>query len=258
MKFTKDKIIGLSATVIFHALLVLLLVFVVIEKPEPQEEGGVEVMMGFVELAQGEVPPMQGEPSMENVSEPVEEVAEEEPVITQEAEPTVSLDNKKKHEEKPVKKEKTEEEIRREKEKKAADNANKLISGAFGKGNAMGSSGTGSEGKGQQGSVGGNSASGLSSGIGGHGSWKLEGRSLGTGSLPSPSYNVKEEGTVVVDIWVNPAGNVVRTSINLNGTKTSSPELKNAAEKAAKRAKFNAVSGVDLQKGTITYVFNLR
>ena len=69
---------------------------------------------------------------------------------------------------------------------------------------------------------------------------------------------MKEEGTVVVDIWVNPAGTVVRTGINIARTNTSSTALRKAAEKAAAKARFNAIGGVENQRGTITYNFKLK
>lgn len=260
MKFKRNNWIGLLVSVALHLLLALLLWLVAIDRPKPKEEGGVEVMMGFVEVSSGDFSPAEGAPA---ITEPQTEslpVVEEEPVITQNDEPSldvkVSQKNNKKPE-KPVKKEKTEEEIRIEKEKAAAVTANKLISGAFGKGNAMADSGTSDSGKGIQGSADGNSDKGDTVGAGGYGSFSLSGRSLGTGALPAPSYNVREEGTVVVNIWVNPKGQVIRTSINPD-TNTSSSELRNAAEKAARLARFNEIAGVDDQQGTITYIFNLK
>lgn len=260
MKFNRNNSIGLLVSVVLHLLLILVLWLVTVERPEQQEEGGVEVMMGFVEVASGDLSPMPGEPAVvEPQTESVPEV-EEEPMVVQNDEPSVNVntgnENKKKPE-KPVKKEKTEEEIRLEREKAAAANANKLIAGAFGKGSSMTNSGKADTGNGVQGSVDGNSNTGETAGVGGYGSFNLSGRSLGTGSLPAPSYNVREEGTVVVNIWVNPKGRVIRTSINPK-TNTSSSELRNAAEKAARLARFNEISSVDDQQGTITYVFNLK
>jgi TonB family protein len=108
-----------------------------------------------------------------------------------------------------------------------------------------------------QGSQTGNSDTGLSQGTGGYGSFNLDGRSLGTGGLPRPVYDVQDEGRVVVTITVNPQGEVISTSINRQ-TNTVNPALRKAAEDAAKRARFNAVSGLNNQTGTITYYFNLK
>jgi TonB family protein len=195
----------------------------------------------------------------EETAPQVQETVEQD-IITQETEETVAIKPKaepKKKEE--VKKpEKTEaekaEEARKlaaakaERERKEAEEAaRKRVAGAFGKGAQMGI----------QGSPTGNAPSGATSGTGGYGSFNLGGRSLGEGGLPRPVYNVQDEGRVVVTITVNPAGHVIATSINRQ-TNTVNPALRKAAEDAAKKARFNAVSGLNNQTGTITYYFNLK
>ena len=136
--------------------------------------------------------------------------------------------------------------------------ARKKVAGAFGKGSQMtGNKGTSVGGTGTEGSKEGNSSTGAKTGTGGYGTFDLGGRSLGTGSLPKPAYNVQEEGRVVVNITVNPAGQVVATSINPQ-TNTVNSALRKAAEDAARKARFNTVDGVTNQTGTITYYFNLR
>ena len=110
-------------------------------------------------------------------------------------------------------KEKTEAEKRAEAEKAAAEKkaaaeraaaeaAAKKIAGAFGKGTQMGNKGTGTTGSGLEGSPTGNSSEGKSGGVGGYGTFDLNGRSLGSGGLPMPVYNVQDEGRVVVTITV--------------------------------------------------------
>ena len=49
----KNKITGLVGTFVLHAVVLLLLFFLAISKPKAQEEGGVPVMLGDMELAQG-------------------------------------------------------------------------------------------------------------------------------------------------------------------------------------------------------------
>ena len=143
--------------------------------------------------------------------------------------------------------------------KAAADAAAKRVSGAFGKGSKMDvNQGTTAAGTGVEGSHNGNSAQGAKEGMGGYGTFDLGGRSLGEGGLPRPVYNVQEEGRVVVTITVNPAGLVIDATINLNQTKTMSSALRQAALNAAKKARFNTVSGLNNQIGTITYFFNLK
>lgn len=140
--------------------------------------------------------------------------------------------------------------------KEAEEAARRTVAGAFGKGSQMGSKGN-TTGNGIQGSPTGNAPEGAATGVGGYGSFSLNGRSIGPGGLPKPVYNVQDEGKVVVNITVNPAGQVIATSINRQ-TNTVNPALRKAAEDAAKRARFNAVSGLNNQSGTITYNFNLK
>lgn len=165
-------------------------------------------------------------------------------------------------------KEKTEAEKRAEAEKAAAEKkaateraaaeaAAKKIAGAFGKGTQMGDKGSGTTGSGLEGSPTGNSSEGKSTGVGGYGTFDLNGRSLGSGGLPMPVYNVQDEGRVVVTITVNSAGQVISTSINKR-TNTVNASLRKAAEEAARKARFNRVDGVNNQTGTITYYFKLK
>ena len=94
------------------------------------------------------------------------------------------------------------------------------------------------------------------SGSAGYGTWDLGGRDM-IGELPRPTYNVQEEGRVVVTITVDPNGNVIEASIN-NRTNTTNKQLRNAAIEAARKIKFNPVEGKNNQTGTITYYFKLK
>lgn len=278
----KSKVTGIIGTVVLHILVILLLFFCSLTRPEKQEEGGVPVMLGNTETAQGDADPFtltevdvlpQPEtsvPEPETTSEP--EVKQ--PMITQDDEPSIQVKKENPKEEKPKKevtptkkpetkpvvtkpKEKTEAEKRAEQERAAAQAAASKIAGAFGKGSKMGSKGTSESGEGIQGSPDGNGNTGKTSGVGGYGTFDLNGRSLGSGGLPVPVYNVQDEGRVVVTIVVNPAGRVISTSINKR-TNTVNPALRRAAEEAARRARFNTVDGVNNQTGTITYYFKLK
>lgn len=278
----QSKVTGIIGTLVFHVLVLLLLFFFKLAVPEKEEEGGVPVMLGNTELAQGNSDPYtmtevdilpQQESSSPEISEPKPEV--EQPMITQTDEPSIQIKEEKKKEhktekneqkadsKKPVEqkvekpKEKTEAEKRAEAEKAAAEAAASKIAGAFGKGSAMGNKGNAVSGTGIQGTSQGNSSTGNATGIGGYGTFDLNGRSLGTGGLPVPVYNVQDEGRVVVTIVVNPAGQVISTSINKR-TNTVNPALRKAAEEAARKARFNSVDGVDNQSGTITYYFRLK
>ena len=292
----KNKITGLVGTLVLHTILLILLFLIAIRTPKAQEEGGVPVMLGEVPASQGNADPytltdvdIWEEPEIPTEvaqSEPVPEIETKTEMITQEEEPTIAVPKKvekpkptpkketvkkqpAKAKEQPVKpKEKTEAEKKAEaerlaaekkkaEEKAAAEAAAKRVAGAFGKGTQIGNKGTGTTGSGIEGSPTGNAAEGKSTGVGGYGTFDLNGRSLGSGGLPRPIYNVQVEGRVVVTITVNPAGEVISTSINKR-TNTVNAALRKAAEDAARKARFNSVDGVNNQTGTITYYFKLK
>ena len=101
------------------------------------------------------------------------------------------------------------------------------------------------------------SSEGKAIGETGYGTWDLGGRDM-VGNMPRPSYKgIQEEGRVVVTITVNPKGDVIETRIN-NRTNTTNMQLRNAAEEAARKTKFNAIDGKNNQTGTITYYFKLK
>lgn len=86
----------------------------------------------------------------------------------------------------------------------------------------------------------------------------LKGRSV-QGALPRPSYGVQEEGTVVVDIWVDNYGNVQKAIAGARGTTVTDKTLWAAARSAAMKAHFNQSKDAPaLQQGTITYIFKLK
>ena len=279
----KSKITGIAGTLIVHVIVIALLFWLGMDIPEKQEEGGVPVMMGNAELAQGSSDPYmmtevdvapQPEYSEPEITTP--QPAPEQQMITQQDEPSLQVKEEKpkpdKKVEKPVEKvpekkpdtkvekpkvEKTEAEKRAEAEKAAAEAAANKIAGAFGKGAQMGNKGSATSGQGVQGKPDGNSTTGGMAGMSGV-DFDLNGRSVGPGGLPRPVYNGKEGGIVVVIIVVNPAGKVISTEINLRRTNTVNSVLRKAAEDAARKARFNAVDGVGDQIGTITYYFELK
>ena len=287
----KGEYIGVLGTLLVHVAVIALLILVSFTVPQPDEDaGGVPVLMGNVESARGFDDPSLVDVDVldEDAATPAEtepELPSEQDLLTQTEEETVTLKPKTEEPKKetvkpkevtkpkePVKKpEKTEAEKaaeakrlaeeKTERERKAAEEAaRKRVVGAFGKGAQMeGNKGTAASGTGTEGSKEGNSSTGAKTGIGGKGTFDLGGRSLGAGTrLPKPECSVREEGRVVVNITVNPAGLVIGTSVNLSLTNTSDQTLRKAALDAAKKARFEAVERVTNQTGTITYYFNLR
>lgn len=286
MEAQKDKMISIIGTAGFHLLIILFLLFYYL-KPSPvirhsDELGGVPVMFGNVANAGGDDEPFgrgngnQGaaETTSPNVVEdPIPMVENttvktkpavtntEKTAVTQDFEETVAIKEAKRKAEEKKQQEAAEQHKKAEAERVAQQEAakkgqiNNQMAGLFGNGTGSGSRGEGT-GEGTQGVPTGNASYGKTSGVGGWGSFDLGGRSLGSGGLVKPNYSVDDYGTVVVDILVNAKGDVVEATIG-KGTNTPNTNLRNEALRAAKRTKFNAVSSVINQKGTITYKFNL-
>ena len=255
---TKNQIQGIAVTLVVHLLVVLLLLMVRLSAPVPEEESGIPVMLGNALLAQGHTESYQytgvssvksDVPNVNNapLTQPQPQV--DEPLITQPDEPTVDMPTA----------EEIEAQKRAEAERQAAERAAQQMASAFGKGFEMGSKGEATEkaDEGTQGTETGVAAADKAVGIGVQGTFDLNGRSISGSGLPIPVNTVQDEGRVVVNITVNPSGEVIATSINRR-TNTVNPELRKAAEDAAKRARFNNIEGVDNQSGTITYYFKLR
>ena len=258
MKVEKNQIAGLAVTLAVHALVVLLLVLLKLNAPLQEEESGIPVTLGNVAQAQGHTESYQftevssiksNVPNIENAPQTQPQPQVEEPLVTQPDEPTVDMPTA----------EEIEAQKRAEAERQAAERAAQQMASAFGKGFEMGSKGEATEQpvEGTQGSETGVSSAEKAVGIGVQGTFDLNGRSISGEGLPIPVNTVQDEGRVVVTITVNPAGQVIATSINLR-TNTSNPQLRKAAEDAAKRARFNNIDAVDNQTGTITYYFKLR
>lgn len=258
MRVTKSQIQGAVATLAVHAGAVVLLLLLVMRTPQLEAESGIPVMLGNTELAKGhaesyqftEVSSVKSDvPNIENAPQTQLNPQVDEPLITQPDEPTVEVSTP----------EEVEAQKRAEAERLAAERAAQQMASAFGKGFEMGSKGTAEEApeEGTQGTQEGVAGADKAVGIGVQGTFDLNGRSISGSGLPVPVNTVQDEGRVVVNITVNPAGQVIATTINRR-TNTVNPDLRKAAEDAAKRARFNVIDGVDEAHGTITYYFKLR
>lgn len=85
-------------------------------------------------------------------------------------------------------------------------------------------------------------------------SWTLSGRTVI--SMPQPSYDFNQEGTVVVRVQVNAAGKVVDAKVD-TGTTINDPHTIQLAIEAAYKATFSR-SDASSQIGTITYRFKIK
>lgn len=276
MKFNKDDLYSLLGSVGFHLLILLVLSLTILSTVVPEEDSGVLVNFGNVDESAGTFEPLNtGQEPMEETTPPppptpAVETAKEE-LVTQDVEESVALAEAKKKKEEQRKKEEAikreQDRIQKEKleQQRLADAQRQKelaiknkVAGAFGAGSAAGSSqGSGETGSGNQGSPFGNSDHGANDGVGGYGSFSLNGRSIGAGGLPRPAYTIQEEGRIVINITVDPKGNVIFAEIG-KGTNIDNASMRKSALEAARRAKFNSISGSNNQSGSITYRYSLR
>ncbi len=290
-----DKIRGVVATVIFHLLLLLVLIFFGLSTPLPLPgEEGVEVNLGYTDEGMGYVqqseppkttPPAPPQKIKEEVveeeakEEPIVEEIKEEEIITQETEEAPAIDNPKEEddledipdekikeepEEKPEVK--TEEIIKPEPEEKPevieeVPEKPKVDPRALYTGKSKSTNNGSNEGEtgkpGDQGSKFGVKDIKVHDGTGGSGSGvSFDLGGRGAKHLPEPKYTSPEQGKVVVTIYVNKLGQVTKAYTGAKGTTIADLQLRKLAKEAALRAKFNPdPNAPEIQKGTITYNF---
>ena len=276
MKFDKDDIFATIGTIVIHMILLLILYLGVIKTFIPSEDSGILVAFGNVSASTGMFEPQYSTntPRREVLPQvtPKPQVAAEKELITQNTEKSVSIpeekdtkkdavaeENARKIQEENERKLKEEAERKRKEEEqlKQQEAISNRVSNAFGMGNSPESNqGDATAGTGNQGSPFGNADTGANEGIGGFGSFNLNGRSIGQGGLPRPTYDKQEEGRIVINITVDPNGNVILAEIG-RGTNIDNSSMRKSAIDAAKRAKFNKIQGANNQTGTITYTYRL-
>ena len=296
MKVTKEEIYGYTGSSVFFLLIFLLLYFTVIKTTIKSGETGVLVNFGTVNLSTGTFEPRRGTPqSTTDRPAPIQEIVPTPettpvqpnvpttetrpvvenntrnttpPVITQEIESTAAIETARKEQEEKnrIEAEQRAQKAKEEEEQRRRDAINQQVSGAFGSGTTDGAygtsdtgqnqSGTGITGTGIQGDPNSTTSAGSPTGTG-YGEFNLGGRTLGREGLPRPDYNVQEEGRIVINITVNPQGNVILAEIG-RGTNIDNTNLRNSSLEAARKAKFNSISGTNNQSGTITYRYSLK
>ena len=243
----KDKGIAIGGTIVVHALAVLILFLMAFRTPLPLPgEEGVEVDLGMMDQGMGNIQPEK--PAIPITSQPQKQPSQtKEDIVTQNDDEAPSL-------EKP-KNTKPKQETKPAEEPKPTVNQRALF-----KGNNNPQSG-GCEGitgqPGDEGKPDGMKGVRQYEGNGGKGNgtgYDLGGR--GAKSLHRPNDDFTEEGIVVVDIWVNRAGQVVRAEIATKGTTSINSDMRNKAKQAALRSSFTAdPDAPEEQHGTITYTF---
>lgn len=267
----KNRISGLLATLLFHALLLLALFFMALRTPLPlPEEEGVEVDLGFSNQGVGLIQPelSGGSLQLANAAQmPVSQANEQ--VLTQATEDAPAMPEKVQPKPRPVKKKESKPRVEKHppqenvvKETPVVEPEQpKVNQRALFKGSGDGPQTSGSEGitgqPGDQGKPGGIKNVKRYEGQGGQGngpSFSLGGR--GAVRLAEPRANFREQGDVVVDIWVDRAGAVTKAEVSVRGTTILDTNLRSLAVKAALNSKFTEdQSAATVQKGTITYTF---
>ncbi|MDD3876884.1 MAG: hypothetical protein PHT69_09700 [Bacteroidales bacterium] len=249
----KDRVSGLLATVGFHMLLLLCLIFFGLRTPLPlPEEEGIEVRLGTLD-GMGDLSFTPPPPHIETSSSPNSDNSNDE-ILTQNTEETPAINNtnvRPRPENTNTNQNQTQvndrqTEIRQEQ----TVNSNYMFPGN----NNGGNSGQ-TNNPGFQGNPNGNPNATSPVGTNGNGiSYSLAGRS--SRSLPIPEYNTLEQGIVVVSIVVNREGKVKQATPGAQGSTTSDRTLRNLAQQAALRATFDAKPDApEEQQGTITYRF---
>lgn len=254
-KKDKHKLYGILATVAFHAIAVVLLFNLCFRTPLPLPgEAGVEVNLGMYAEAMSQQDDMTTSQQVEDTeSQQVEESTSEdvEEEILSEDENIPSIEEVEETEE-------VEEIVEEVVEEKPVVNQRALFQ-VNKKKQETPSEGSSNEVVGEQGSPNGLKDIERYVGHGGSGdgpSYDLGGR--GAKSISSPSKDISEEATIVVDIWVDKEGRVQRAEIG-KGTTTTNSDMRASALQAARNSVFvKDDKAADLQKGTITYNFIIR
>ncbi|MGB0167487.1 MAG: hypothetical protein ACPF8V_11600 [Luteibaculum sp.] len=255
---------ALVISILFHVVLLIIFLFVGLTQPDPlPKEIGVEIAMadyGTSFTGQGDTPSPQPQPTedptpaqttptaVQNTAAPQEQVVQED--VSDIATPTSTkkTEKKEKTEEKPepVKEVQPQRQVNQRALYPGKQNDNPATTGGGSQGNREGKGDAGSE----EGKPQGKGILG-----GGMGSWELSGRSLVKGTTIE---DTKEEGTVVLNIWVDRYGNVTRTAPNLAESNTTSQYLFDLAASAAKQSKYSSKSDAAVeQKGKMTFKFIL-
>jgi len=241
---------GLTATIAFHGLLLLLIIIFGFKAPYPPPgEEGILINFGNSENGFGDIQP-EGLPERQNNTSTNNN---DEELLTQNIEDAAFIKEQNKNNKTNQLNKNTNPNDNKTNEKQVNQNA--LFPG---NNNSQGEGIT--NGNGDQGDPNGDPNSNKYDGTGlsdkGTG-WSLSGRS--NKALPKPKYSDNEQGKVVVEIFVDRAGNVVKANAGYKGTTISSQNLRQAAYDAAMQAKFNIDPGApEVQRGVITYVFELQ
>jgi outer membrane biosynthesis protein TonB len=253
-KERKTRIAAIAGTILFHAMLVIALLFLAFHTPLPLPgEEGVEVNLGSSNEGMGDIQPEEPTEATAAASTPSQNKTDDQ-LVTENTDETPVIEKKKTIKPKPTPVVKKKPVV--ETPPEPTVNPKALYTGKSTKTATSGNQGVTGK-PGDQGKENGTAGSPNYIGSGGQGngiSFDLGGR--GARSLPKPTYNSPEQGKIVVSLKVNREGKVTYASAGAKGTTISEINLRQQAESAARKTLFAPDKDApEEQRGTITYVF---
>ncbi len=252
----KQRIWAIAGTLVFHGIVIMLLFFFALRTPLPLPgEEGIEVNLGNSDDGMGDIQPEEAA-LLPSTAPPQAPSKADDEMITENNDENPALEKINKKTNKQTTSQVTKPTPQPEAVKQPVTNPNALYKGKSNKTTTGGSQGiTGKPG--DQGKPTGTPDGQGYDGLGGKGngvSYDLGGR--GAKSLPKPNYNSDETGFIVVRIYVDRSGRVIRAQAGAKGTTISDQQLRQQAEDAARRAVFAAnPAAAEEQIGTIKYTF---
>lgn len=259
----KNKRLAFVSTLLVHLLLILALFFMALRTPLPLPgEEGVEVNLGYSDQGMGYESmsdPFSAAAAVPAQSSATPQQHEEETLTSIEEAPSLPDQPKPKENLRSQEAEMDRRPQLPDREATATAEPQQTVNQrALYKGSSASSTGEGISGEpGDQGKPDGLREVTRYDGQGGRGngpSYNLGGR--GSKNLVVPRSSFREQGNVVVDIWVDRKGRVQRAEVNLRGTTILDANLRNIAVQAAKTSLFaEDPNAAELQKGNIIYTF---
>lgn len=248
---TNDQRNGRIGTVVFHALIILLFFFVGLDYQDPPPENGIAINFGYDDAGGGNTssaPREVEQPQVEEQTTPVTTTTESS-VVTQDVVDAPSVN--------------TQQQETPKEEPKPDPQPDSRLSGALSSVSNGTESGEGeTTGGGDQGNPDGDPNSPNRTGQGGTGSggnYRLGNRQAL--SRPTPTYDSRDQGRVVVKVYVDRRGNVIRAEAGVDipgdiATNVFSAQLFERAKQAALATKWQGdANAVEEQIGYIVYYF---
>lgn len=264
----KNRTKGIIGTALFHTMLLLLFLFFGFTTPLPlPAEQGIAINFGDAPAGDGEIQPEQSGDTKADDAAPAATAApsssssNEVQAVTQDVDDAPSINtNSKPKETAVVNKNETKAIDKPVEEPKQVINTKALYPGS-GSGAAGGSQGeTGKPG--DQGNPNGSrdtqrQGDGSTGGLTGSPNFSLEGRQLT--QKPRLTDKSQIEGKVVVKIWVDKSGRVLRSEAGAAGTTIPDRNIQKKCEEAALQAIFSpSETASEEQSGTITFIFGFK